>query len=311
MRFRLFLENASGERVNMTSTQNEYMVSEITGLYPPSATLSTTGYAGADGSYLTNAYIEKRNVVITFQMRGVGIEKRRQTLYSIVQPSKYIKIYYRTPRRNVWAEGYVETLTVSNFTTEVNGQISILCPDIYWYSTKSTTVSTADDGGVEAGFHFEIPNEDWADYGEDVLQTYMGEITASFVEGSASLTIENDGDEIGFILRLLNTSEESFAIRAVTITNEATGATFIISGASENIDGGGYWDFDFRVGHKHILVYDSDGEVTSLLGYLDVANSDWLTLINGTNKITVTVTTSAETDALEFEIIHTNAYLGV
>ena len=38
---------------------------------------------------------------------------------------------------DVFAEGYVETCEVNNFEMLTTGQISILCPDIYWYSTES------------------------------------------------------------------------------------------------------------------------------------------------------------------------------
>ncbi len=76
MRFILILENETGEQINMTTTANKYMTSEIDGLYPPAGTISTSTYAGMNGSYLNNAFIEKRNLVITFQMCGIGIEKR-------------------------------------------------------------------------------------------------------------------------------------------------------------------------------------------------------------------------------------------
>ena len=69
MRFTLILENETGEQINMTTTANQYMTSEIDGLYPPAGTISTSTYAGMDGSYLNNAFIEKRNLVISFQMR--------------------------------------------------------------------------------------------------------------------------------------------------------------------------------------------------------------------------------------------------
>ena len=72
--FSLILENAAGEQIDLTTTANRYMVSEIDGLYPPAGTVSTSTYAGMNGSYLNNAFIEKRNIVITFQMRGVNIE---------------------------------------------------------------------------------------------------------------------------------------------------------------------------------------------------------------------------------------------
>ena len=80
----LILENQSGEQINMTTTANQYMTSKIDGLNPPSGTISTSTYAGMDGSYLNNSFIEKRNVVISFQMRGIDIEKRRHLLYRVV-----------------------------------------------------------------------------------------------------------------------------------------------------------------------------------------------------------------------------------
>ena len=109
MFFKLILENANGDRVDMTATANQYITSKIDGLSPPPGTISTSSYAGMDGSYLNNAFIEKRNVVISFEMRGVGVEARRHQLYKVVKPSRYIKIYYATAGIDVFAEGYVES----------------------------------------------------------------------------------------------------------------------------------------------------------------------------------------------------------
>lgn len=95
MFFTLILENEHGDKLNLTTTANQYMTSEIDGLNPPAGTISTSTYAGMNGSYLNNAFIEKRNLVITFQMRGVGIEQRRYKLYKVIMPSRYIKVYYR------------------------------------------------------------------------------------------------------------------------------------------------------------------------------------------------------------------------
>ena len=78
MFFKLILENDNGDRVDMTATANQYMTSKIEGLSPPPGTISTSSYAGMDGSYLNNAFIEKRNVIISFEMRDVSIEARRR-----------------------------------------------------------------------------------------------------------------------------------------------------------------------------------------------------------------------------------------
>ena len=115
MYFTLILENETGEQVNLSATANQYMTSKIEGLNPPAGTVSTSSYAGMNGSYLNNAFIEKRNVVISFAMRGIGIEKRRHQLYRVVKPSRYIKIWYKTANIDVYAEGYVDPFFSSKY----------------------------------------------------------------------------------------------------------------------------------------------------------------------------------------------------
>ena len=112
MFFSLILENSAGDKIDMTATANQYMTSKIEGLSPPPGTISTSSYAGMDGSYLNNAFIEKRNVVIHFEMRGVGVEARRHQLYKVMKPSRYVNVYYKTAGIDVFTEGYVETCEV-------------------------------------------------------------------------------------------------------------------------------------------------------------------------------------------------------
>lgn len=162
------------------------MVSKINGLYPPVGTISTAAYAGMDDSYLNNAFTEKRNLVISFQMRGVGIEKRRHTLYRVVKPSRHIKVYYKTARIDVYTEGYVDTCIVSNFSNMTNDQISIICPDIYWYSTSSIYAYYSQ---ITGAFHFSFPKSDTS----FVLGTYSR---------TDNISIENNGDVTGFTIQI-------------------------------------------------------------------------------------------------------------
>ena len=48
MFFKLILENANGDRIDMTATANQYMTSRVEGLNPPTCTISTSSYAGMD-----------------------------------------------------------------------------------------------------------------------------------------------------------------------------------------------------------------------------------------------------------------------
>ena len=139
MFFRLILENANGDRVDMTTTANQYMTAKVDGLNPPPGTISTSGYAGMDGSYLNNTFIEKRNVVIHFEMRGVGLEARRHQLYTVVKPSRYIKVYYATSGIDVFAEEDALTITLE----AVCDTFSSLLWDIEYYKCGSFEVYIA------------------------------------------------------------------------------------------------------------------------------------------------------------------------
>ena len=75
MYFSLILENESGEQVNLSTTANQYMTSKIEGLNPLVGTISTSSYASMNGSYLNNAFIEKRNVVISFPCVVLALRK--------------------------------------------------------------------------------------------------------------------------------------------------------------------------------------------------------------------------------------------
>ena len=182
----LILENESGQQIDLSQTANRFMFSKISGLHPPAGTISTSSYAGMDGSYLNNAFIEKRNVIISFEMRGFGVEKRRHELYKVVKPSRYIKIYYKTAGIDVFAEGYVESCEVQNFEQFTTGQISIICPDIYWYSTET---QIAEYSQILGAFHFIFPDDD--------KPFPLGKYNTKNM-----MTIVNDGDEVGFTLEI-------------------------------------------------------------------------------------------------------------
>ena len=231
MFFSLILENAGGDQIDMTTTANQYMTSKIEGLSPPPGTISTSSYAGMDGSYLNNAFIEKRNVVIHFEMRGVGVEARRHQLYKVVKPSRYVKVYYRTAGIDVFTEGYVETCEISNFEQFVTGQISILCPDIYWYSTESVMAYYSQ---ITGAFTFPFPTESNPE--PFVLGKYN---TQNIME------IINDGDEIGFTL-VIEALEDA---RSPTLYNADTDEYLQITG---EILAGDIITVTTKTGHKTV-----------------------------------------------------------
>lgn len=283
MFFTLILENQSGDQINMTATANQYMTSKIEGLSPPTGTISTSGYAGMDGSYLNNAFIEKRNVVISFEMRGINIESRRHQLYKVVKPSRYIKIYYKTAGIDVFAEGYVESCEVQNFEQFTTGQISILCPDIYWYSTIT---QIAKYSRITGAFHFIFPdNDEPFPIGKYNTQNIM--------------TIVNEGDEVGFTLEISGGPAKN-----PTIYNAVTDEYMQIMGELKE---GDIITITTKTGNKTVTL-EREGVVNNIINRL-VSGSTWLTLRSGENKFYVRA--SEGLSELKVRLIHRNAYLGV
>jgi frataxin-like iron-binding protein CyaY len=283
MFFTLILENESGDRVDMTTTANNFMVSKIEGLSPPTGTISTSSYAGMDGSYLNNAFIEKRNVVIHFEMRGVNIESRRHALYRAAKPSHYIKVYYRTAGTDVFTEGYVETCEVNHFEQCINGQISILCPDIYWYATET---QVAEYSQVIGAFHFIFPDDD-------------NPFPIAKYNTQNIMTIKNDGDETGCTIVISGGPAKN-----PTLYNTETDEYMQIQG---EIEEGDTITITTKTGNKTVTL-EREGVTTNIINRL-VSGSTWLTLREGENHFRLTAV--GGTKNLKVQIIHRNAYLGV
>ena len=291
MFFTLILENLSGEQLNITTTANQYMTSKIDGLNPPAGTISTSTYAGMNGSYLNNSFIEKRNVVISFQMRGVDIEKRRHQLYKVVKPSRYIKIYYRTANIDVYTEGYVETCEISNFDSLTSGQISIICPDPYWYSTSAVYAYYSQ---VTGAFHFPFPESD-------------APFTLGIYSTTDNIIIQNDGDETGFTIQIeASPSETVPEIAAVTPTlyNADTGEYLQIKG---DILKGDTITITTKTGNKTVTL-TRNGVDNNIINRL-VSGSTWLSLREGKNTFHVQAVRGVKN--LKVMLMHRNAYLGV
>lgn len=284
MFFQLILENAGGEQIDLTTTANKYMTSEIDGLYPPAGTISTSTYAGMDGSYLNNAFIEKRNIVISFEMRGVNIENRRHALYRVVKPSRYIKILYKTANIDVYAEGYVETCTVNNFGGKVSGQISIICPDPYFYSTSAVHAYYSQIAGA---FVFPFPQSDEP-------------FPLGIYSTTDNITLLNSGDETGFTIQI----EALDAARTPTIYNADTGEYLQIKG---DLEKGDVITITTKTGNKTVTL-TRNGVDSNIINRL-VAGSTWLTLSQGVNHFHVTAVRNVKN--IRVTLIHTNSFLGV
>ena len=81
MFFTLILENANGDQVDMTATANRYMTSRVEGLNPPPGTISTSSYAGMDGSKAGWVGLAKKFCILLMVVVAVRMDIMIGTTY--------------------------------------------------------------------------------------------------------------------------------------------------------------------------------------------------------------------------------------
>ena len=122
----------------------------IKGLNPPKAQVNLSSIAGLDGSKFNSSKLGTRNIVIMLKLNG-NVEQNRINLYQFFPTKENIKFYYKNGTRDVYIEGYVESVEVDLFSSKEQMQISIVCPQPYF---KSVEEIVADISNVLAAFEF-------------------------------------------------------------------------------------------------------------------------------------------------------------
>lgn len=285
--FTLKVENKDDQILLLTQNESNYQVVDVEGLEPPKATLSTNAVAGMDGQKFKSSKLEMRNLVLTIKING-DIETNRIHLYNYFGTGKWCKIYYSNESRNVFIEGYVETIECPLFTMNQQMQISIVCPDPYF---KSMQIIYADISKVFANFEF--PFEIEAE-GIEFSSTDMNRVT----------TILNNGEsDTGLLITI--TALDHILNAGITIYDVDTNE-FIKLWLS--VDAGDVIIINTNKGSKSVKRI-RNGVETNIINYLD-SGSTWLQLRTGINKFTYT-TQYENDDLLKIEFKSNLLYEGV
>ena len=218
----LTVTNHLNEAINIVlgdSDSSGFLITRIEGLGPSKATINSTEMATGDGSVFNSARLEPRNIVIsmTFDNRyNYDIESIRQKSYKYFPIKKQITLKFYLDNRVCEIKGIVESNEPDIFSPMESSQISIICPDPYFYSADDedniTKFGSSTDG-------FEFAYDTMLGYGviyNDALTfDRLGEPTLEF--GSMTTTDRNyvyySGDsEIGI----------NIAITALTSVGDIT-----------------------------------------------------------------------------------------
>lgn len=296
--------NYLGDSVKVALARPEesgFIITSITGLGPGKANVNTTEVATNDGSLFNSSRLPSRNIVISLKyMWADSIEDARQKSYKYFPIKKKITMLIETDNRQAEIEGYVESNDPTIFSNNEGSDISIVCPDPFFYSAGKNGINTTIFYGVEPLFEFPFSNESLF---EKLL--IMGEIKNE----TERVVVYNGDAEIGVTITIHAIGEAS----NITIYNTGTREVMRIdTDKMQKFTGSGIIAGDDVIictvkGNKSVSLF-RNGKTTNILNCLD-KNADWFQLAKGDNIFAYTAESGSTN--LQFKIENRIIYEGV
>lgn len=273
-------------------------ISNIEGLGPPKANINSTELATLDGGLFSSSRITERNVVLTLGMLfNPTIEDSRLLTYKFFPIKKQIQLIIKTDRRNAVLTGFVESNEPIIFAKQETTQISIICPDPFFYEIGGEESVFS---GIQPLFEFPFSNESLTDnlieFGNIALDTrailkYDGDVDTGVV-----ITMHALGPVENIIVYNIDTSEKMSVNtdKIINLTGQpfGTGDDIIISTVR---------------GNRYAKLL-REGVYTNIISALP-KDVDWFQISNGDNIFAFTAS-GGEND-LMVTFSYRNAYGGV
>lgn len=301
------ITNYLGDRVKLELGKPEvsgFLIKSVTGLGPVKANVNTTEVVTNDGSMFNSARLSQRNIV--FQLAfvdtvyGETIEDIRQKSYKYFPAKKSVEIVIETDNRYVKIKGYVESNEPDIFSSQEGTQISIICPDPYFYSAGEDGNNVTDFYTIDPMFEFPFSNESLTDplliFGEIQIKT-EGVITY-YGDSEIGVVIYIHAIGPATNINIYNTETREVMMINTTKLEKLTGKGLV---ASDDIV------INTTKGEKSITLVRK-GASYNILNCLD-KNTDWFTLSKGDNIFAFTAETGVTN--LQFRIENQVIYEGV
>lgn len=285
-------------RIELSKPENSgFAIMSITGLGPAKAIINTTELSASDGALYNSSRVTPRNIVLQIRFVGVDIEAMRQLTYKYFPIKQRVTLLFELGNRTAECYGWVESNEPNIFSEYEETQISIICPDPYFYSGKTNVTLFS---GLVPMFEFPFSNESLT---EDLIEI-------SWTLNRTEQTIDYNGDaEVGMVMRLHFNDK----VKNIGIFNMGTGESLKIDTdkleqlTSSPLDDGDQIIISTQKGNKYARLL-RDGVYTNILNCID-RYSDWLQLRKGENKFAY----SAEIGGTEIDFVIENkvVYEGV
>lgn len=307
MIYSIVVTNYLGDRIKLELGKPDvsgFLIKSITGLGPAKANVNTTEVSTNDGSLFNSARLSQRNIVLDMvfinTVYGESIEDLRQKSYKYFPLKKSVELTIETDNRYVKTTGYVESNEPNIFSSQEGTQISIICPDPYFYSAEEDGNNVTNFYSIDPMFEFPFSNESL-----DEPLLVFGEIQ---IKTEGVITYHGDS-EIGVMIyihaigpatniNIYNTeTREVMRINTEKISS-LTGKGIV---ASDDIV------INTAKGEKSITLIQ-EGVSYNILNCLD-KNTDWFTLAKGDNIFAFTADSGVTN--LQFRVENKVIYEGV
>lgn len=307
MIYSIVVTNYLGDRIKLELGKPDvsgFLIKSITGLGPAKANVNTTEVSTNDGSLFNSARLSQRNIVLDMvfinTVYGESIEDLRQKSYKYFPLKKSVELTIETDNRYVKTTGHVESNEPNIFSSQEGTQISIICPDPYFYSAGEDGNNVTNFYSIDPMFEFPFSNESL-----DEPLLVFGEIQ---IKTEGVITYHGDS-EIGVMIyihaigpatniNIYNTeTREVMRINTEKISS-LTGKGIV---ASDDIV------INTAKGEKSITLI-REGVSCNILNCLD-KNTDWFTLAKGDNIFAFTADSGVTN--LQFRVENKVIYEGV
>ena len=302
--------NFKGESIKMDLFHPEssgFIIIKIDGIGPGKATVTKNDSKVYDGGTITSARLPSRNIKMEIQFLWVNsIEDVRHKSYKYFPLKKPITLIFETDTRTVEIEGVVESNEPDIFSSEESTNISIICPDPYFYASGENARSRTEFSGINP--LFEIPSD--TGYSNESLTEALTEISALYVQSERG--IMNHGEvDIGVVISIkpLAIVKGILTISNVTLGQNMSFDLNKIKTITEN---------DFHLGDELVIntlrgkksvTLVREGKNYNALSCIDT-RTDWIYLTSGENTFTYYLDGEGIED-LQFSVTNSILYEGV
>ena len=278
-----------------------FIIRSIDGLGAAKANINVTDIVTNDGGIFNSSRLVSRNIVMKLIFYGIdNIESIRQSTYKYFPIKKELTLVIKTDNRELEIKGYVESNEANIFSNEEGADISIICPNPYFYLHGSDSTNVTLFSSVEPIFEFPFMNN-------SLTEKLIG--LSGIHNKTENIIVYNGDSDVGLtmVIHVVGTAEY---ITLWDIKNRKK--MTIITTRLKALLGMNLMEKDdivinTEIGNKSISLVRS-GRTHNILGCLE-RGSEWLRLYKGDNVFAYTAKTGAEN--LQFKIENKVIYEGI